>query len=272
MSGSLFRLICAATTVLALCLPKPAQADPHPRGFTNHRFNDGRNPFTKGGVTTFAISDKQCSKVDYGDGRGENDCHNGNVRQNLVFNKEARLGQTISYNFDIWVAPGFKYPGFSNSHAQGFLKNSLDSRLRIASWEGEFLHNFIYMLKVDSINGISFLGNVCQPRADFGKWVSFEMKVRWSRDAKGWIDVSCGGKVIHSAKNLPTNQNPHCYITNQCEPEKKKNPKRISFLLGPVMAGFGPEWEKYGKGSQFTDIQPDGITIRMRSVSVIGKK
>lgn len=261
--------ICLASMTALGLTEEPAHADTFPKGFVNDRLNPPvQNPSTADGVTTFAIKDKICSKKDYGDGRGENDCHNGNVRGALSFNKDARLGEAIDYKFDLWVDPSFKYFGFSNNHAKGFLKYNLDSRLRIASWEGEYLHNFLYMLKADTNNGVSFLGNVCQPRADFGKWVSFEMKVLWSGSKKGWIEVLCDGKTIYSAKDVATNQNPHCYITNQCEPEKKKNPKRIHYIAGLVMAGFGPEWKQYGQTSQFTDIKPEGITIKMRNMSV----
>jgi hypothetical protein len=73
-------------------------------------------------------------------------------------------------------------------------------------------------------------------------------------------------------KILATNQNPHCYITNQCEPGMKKNATRVLFILGPVMAGFGFEWKKYGLASQFTQIQQEGITVKMRNISVTTTK
>jgi len=259
-----------ATMVVGLFVALPSSdsiADPHPKGFSNHRFNAVR-PVTKGGVTTFRIQDKQCSKVDYGDGRGESDCYNGNVRSILIYHPDARLNSALEYHFDIWIDPSLSYGGFYNDHSIGFLEDALDSRLRIASWEGPYLHNFLYMLKVDTIHGITFLGNQCQPKERFGQWVSFSMKVRWTTDKHGWIKVSCDDKVIYSAEAVATNQAPHCYINNQCEPGVKKNPKRIIFVVGPVMAGFGYEWKKYGKQSQFTDIQPEGITIKMRNMAV----
>ena len=268
----LFCLILIALSAAQLACPLAARAEPHPKGFSNHPFNGKNNPVTTDGVTTFTIADKQCSKVDYGDGRGESDCFNGNIRENLIYRREARLNEVVSYKFDVWVDPSIAYHGYFNDHAIGFLKNGSDSRLRIASWEGQHLHNFLYMLKVDTRSGISFLGNVCQPREKFGSWVSFEMKTLWSNSNKGWIEVTCDGKVIHTAKNLATNQNPHCYITNQCEPGKKKNATRILYILGPVMAGFGFEWKKYGMASPFTLIQPEGITVKMRNVSVTTTK
>jgi hypothetical protein len=52
----------------------------------------------------------------------------------------------------------------------------------------------------------------------------------------------------------------------------KKNATRVLFILGPVMAGFGFEWKKYGLASQFTQIQQEGITVKMRNISVTTTK
>jgi hypothetical protein len=253
---------------MLLGMALPAVADPHPKGFYNDQFNGSTKPKTLDGITTFQIFDKQCSKTVYPDGRGESDCRNGNVRSALSRRPDEKMGRAVEYRFDIWVDPSFAYEGFFNDHSFGFLSDAHDSRLRIASWEGEFLHNFIYMLKLDSKNGISFLGKKCQLPKDFGTWITFSMKVLWSGKKSGWITVSCNEKIIYQAVDVATNQNPHCYITNQCEAKKKKNPKTVHFKVGPVMAGFGYEWKKWGKPSQFTDIQKEGIMIRMRNISV----
>lgn len=268
MSKSFLQTVYFALGLIACLAASPAHADSIPQGFYNHDLNAGGNPITSEGVTTFTIKDKVCSKKNYNDSRGENDCYNGNVRQDILFKKEARMGETMSYKFEIWIDPSLKYTGYSNGNAKGFLKYNLDSRLFIATWQGQYIHNFLYILKADTSFGVTFLGNVCQPRKDFGNWVAFEMKVHWSKDTKGWIDVLCDGKSIYSAKDVATNQAPHCYITNQCEPDKKKNASRILLILGPVMTGFGREWKKYGKESEFTPIQPEGITIKMRNISV----
>ena len=128
----------------AFLLTHPALAtnDRPPKGFSNHKFNDGHNPSTKDGITTFIIRDKQCSHIDYGDGRGENDCHNGNVREVFSYCCQAKMGQAVSYKFDVLIDPSFAYSGFYNDHSLGFIADGLDSRLRIASWEGQFLHIF----------------------------------------------------------------------------------------------------------------------------------
>jgi hypothetical protein len=257
------------TMLLTICsLEKLANAEVLPNGFTFDRLNGSVKPATVDGVTTFQIFDKQCSKKDYGDGRGESDCHNGNVRSSIAAKMDAKTSSTLEYKFDIWIDPVFAYRGWYNDHSNGFLPDGHDSRLRIASWEGEFLHNFIYMLKADTQAGIFFLDKQCQSPKDFGKWVTFSLKVRWAGSEKGWLEVSCDNKLIYSKKDLATNQNPHCYITNQCEKDKKKNPRTIHFIVGPTMAGFGFEWSKYGLPSQFTDIQQGGITMKVKNLTV----
>lgn len=245
-----------------------ASADPHPAGLKPHKFNGPVAPVTEDGVTTFHIDNHGCSEVKYGDGRGESDCYNGNVRSTLGGLPNDRLGQSVEYRFDIQVAPGFDYRGWENWESRNHLPDRWDSRLRIASWEGQYLHNFLYMLKLDSRRGIDFLGRTCAPADRITEWNSFSMKVRWAADERGWIKVTCNDEVIYLEEQVATNQAPHCYITNQCEEGVFKNPDRINFLLGPVLAGFGHEWKKYNKPSQFTEIQPDGITIRMRNVAV----
>jgi hypothetical protein len=264
----MLRILVVSLAAAMLASSAGALADAHPKGFSSHRFNGSAKPVTKAGITTFQVFDRKCSTVDYGDGRGESDCYNGNVRSTLVRSPDARLNESLDYRFDIWIDPSFAYPGFFNDHSIPFLQGGIDSRLRIASWEGTFLHNFLYMLKADGTNGLTFLGKQCQAGKEFGTWVTFSMKIRWTADKTGWISVACNDKVIYAEKSTATNQAPHCYITNQCEAGIRKNPKRFIFILGPVMAGFGHEWKKYSKPSPFTEIQPEGITVRMRNISV----
>lgn len=246
-----------------------AHAEPHPAGMRNHNFNGPIEPDTRIGITTFRIEDKGCSSVDYGDGRGENDCRNGNVRSALVSGKREQVGQSVEYRFDMQVGEGFSYPGFYNTNAAGFLPDMWDSRLRIASWEGPATKNFIYMMKLDARRGIDFAGRTCVAPERLTNWNSFSMQVRWASDRSGWIKVTCNDQVVYIEEGIPTNQAPHCYVTNECESGVAKNPREFLFILGPVMAGFGPEWEKYGRPNQFTEIQPDGITLRVRNVAIV---
>lgn len=71
-------------TLAAALFASSALADKFPADFKNHGLNGPVRPVTKGGITTFQIFDRKCSSVDYGDGRGENDCHNGNIRSTLI--------------------------------------------------------------------------------------------------------------------------------------------------------------------------------------------
>ncbi len=244
-------------------------ADPLPKGFESHRFNGSVKPATKDGVTSFHIKSRECSKTDYGDGRGENDCINGNIRSNIRYRTDMGAGESVEYKFDFKLDPGFAYKGWRNQSANGFYPDGWDSHLRIASWEGTFKHNFIYMLKADTRNGVNFLANQCQKTEDFGKWATFSLKVRWADDGSGWANVACDGRVIYALEGEPTNQSPHCWESNECEPQSQRNPKSFNFILGPVMMGWGNEWMNYGNNkSQFDDFQPDGIAVQMRNISV----
>lgn len=240
-----------------------ALADPHPAGLRDHRFNGPIKPTTAGGVTTFRIEDEGCSTVDYGDGRGENDCRNGNVRSAIVARNWDKLGDAVEYRFDIQVDPGLNYPGRFSHEGKRWHSN-----LRIASWEGPLLHNFLYILQLDSRRGITFLDNVCVPADRLGEWNRFSMKIRWSANDRGWIKVTCNDEVVYLAEGVATNQAPNCYVGIHCEPGVRKNPDRFLFVLGMIMDGWGMEWARYGFSSQFSKIQPEGITVRMRNVAI----
>ncbi len=257
------------SVALPFLLAQPVLADGLPRGFALHKFNPpNQQPVTRDGVTTFHIDNEVCSKTLYGDGRGESDCKNGNVRSVLIYQPEARMGQERSYRFDIQVDPSFAYAGFEDPNSAGMLPDAWNSDLRIASWEGEFVHNFIYRVSVDKTKGVTFLGRQCQAPEDFGKWVSFRMDVKWSGRDDGWVKVSCNDRVIYAAEALATNQAPHCWPHNQCEPGIAKNPKTMLFILGTVFQGNGTDWKKSKKPGLFNTIQPGGITIRTRNMAV----
>lgn len=150
----------------------------------------------------------------------------------------------------------------------GLTPDARDSALWVASWEGNNLHNFIYHLKLNNRQGLTFLGKTCQAASAFGEWVAVSMKVRWSNDDKGWIQIRCDDHVLHAAEGVPTNQPPHCFSQSWCEPGKLKEPTRIITILGPVMAGNGYDWERYGHPDKFRPIQPDGIAVEMRNIAI----
>ncbi|RYD92333.1 MAG: hypothetical protein EOP50_12865, partial [Sphingobacteriales bacterium] len=219
---------------------------------------------------TFHVDERGCSKVDYGDGRGESDCANGNVKSQIRKSSDAKLGQSLEYRFDVWVDPAFGYQGYFEGDAATFRPNGWDSKLRIASWEGEFIKNFVYILKLDAKNGATFFGKQCFPPADFGKWVPFSMKVRWANDDTGWVKVTCGDRVIYAEEGEATTRQIQCYYANECDPtDNNKKPTRINYLLGLAMNGFGKQWAgTYGADNLFTKLPVEGLTIKMRNVSV----
>jgi hypothetical protein len=246
-----------------------ANADPLPVGFQESRLNASNGPVVSSGEITFHIVPQDCSNVDYGN--GETDCITGSTKNNIFYEKPANLGDTVEYKFDIWVDPAFSYQGYSQGETTRFGGKGRDSRLRIASWEGPARKNFIDMVKLDLSKGISFRFQQCQAPADFGKWVTFSMKVRWASDERGWIKVTCDDRVVFFAEGVVTNEQVHCYYGNECDPERPlKNAKQFFFQVGLGMAGWGPNWKDLTGPTigPFTAFDEAGLTIKMRNISV----
>lgn len=264
----MIRILVSAVILVVLAVTS-AVADPHPTGFEPHKFNGSHAPVTEDGVTTFRIDNEQCSSVDFGDGRGESDCLNGTVRSVLFSSPQAELGQTREYRFDVRVDPSLAYEGYFNDDSIGFEPRGWDSLLWLASWEGTFLHNFIYILKASKRTGITFAGEQCQAPENLGEWVSFSMKVKWGNDDKAWIVVTCDDRYVYVAEGAPSNVAPDCYIQNQCVAGEVRNPRKLLFIPGIKLSGWGYEWQKMGKISQFIPVQADGITVQMRNLAVI---
>jgi hypothetical protein len=257
--------------VLLALVVGAAHADELPKGFYPSEKNASIAPISEGGEVTFRIIPKDCSDRDYGNGSGESDCLNGNTKNTILYRDEARLGETVEYRFDIWVDPALSYDGYRQSETMPFGGKGRDTRLRIASWEGQARKNFVNMLKLDSRNGIAFQFVQCQAPGDFGKWVTFSMKVRWANDNKGWKLVTCDGRPIFISEGSPTNEQPHCYYGNECDPEEPiKNAKQFLFILGLAMNGWGQNWKDLTGPTigPFTAFSEDGITIKMRNISV----
>lgn len=253
--------------LLGSLLATPLSADPHPEGFRDHRFNGANNPTTEGGVTRFSIASGECSDIDYGDGRGESDCFNGNVREVLI-GPEARLGESVTYSFEVRIPEPIQYYGWNNSyHASQFLGDGWDSRLRIASWEGNQVKNFVHLLKLDARRGLVFHGEICADPDEMQDWVRFSLETRWADDGRGWTRVTCNDRTVYFLEGAPSQTNPHCYVQNECEPGVAKSPSRFLFIVGPVLAGNGRDWERLGRSSQFNEF-PGEITVEMRDLEV----
>lgn len=239
----------------------------HPLGLKVDDRSASIKPVTQSGITQFGLRSGQCSAKPYPWDRGENDCRNGNIRSSLD-KKWTPLGKSVRYAFDFWIEPGVKYRGYSNSLANGYLAGGWDTRLRIAAWLGDGKHNYLYQLKLDGVSGVRFVGKTCAGPREFGRWISFEMLVRWSRTKDGVLQVKCNGNLIFSMAGKPTTIDvPHCYITNLCNPKLGNDPRQIGFELGLVMQGFGPEWKKYGKPNPFTTFEGE-IGVKVRNVQL----
>jgi hypothetical protein len=232
------------------------------------------NPTVEGDLTTFRIVQDQCSSVDYGDGRGESDCFNGNMRSQIQASKNF-VPSTVMYDFKVKINTDLKYRGFNNFHptARAVLKRPdlLDSALRVATWEGEYLHNYILNLKLDAIRGITFLQETCVKVEDLKNWNHIQLRVSWRGDATGSIHMKCNGIDVYNKENVISNANPECYVQNQCQTYRDgpPNPKTIIFNLGLSMQGYGYEWKKLGHPSPFVDLRSKEISLQLKDLQVL---
>jgi hypothetical protein len=246
----------------------PALADPPPEGFELHKFNASLQPVTEDGITTFRVIPDDCSDVDYGDGRGESDCKNGNVKSLIRHTRNARLGESVEYRFDVQIDPSFAYAGEYQPDSLPFRPAGWDSSLRIASWEGQFIKNFVYMLKADTTKGITFFGRQCQAPEKLGEWMSFSLKIRWANDQRGWVLATCDGAPVYVEEGASTTKQIQCYLANECQPGTVRDPDSFNYILGLAFNGYGHDWETNGLPSAFREMQADGFTMRMRNISV----
>jgi hypothetical protein len=165
----------------------------------------------------------------------------------------------MKYAFEVRVVSGLTHRAFHNPRAVPFTGGP-DSRLSVAIWQGNLIKNHIHTLDLDATRGLTFLGKTCAPPAALGDWTRFEMLVRWSAKTNGLIQVRCNGRVIHAEKGIATDQQPHCHISNHCEPGVGKHP-------GKINAGFGLFFDKeVVNGVPMRPRVPSsGLTIEMRN-------
>lgn len=242
----------------AFWLATASHAEPYP-GFHFVQHN-GVDPVIKGDEVHVEIHDQECSKKDYGDGRDEDDCRNGNVTSYLIKAYHAKPGDTFDYHMEVKIGGGIAYPGYVQN-------GEWDSRLRMFAFLRDAPKNHIYEMKLDSKRGATFMGSVCFSADQFGKWNTLDLRVHWAKDATGSVQLTCNGKLVYSAENVVTTLSPQCIVTNHCILEEQERNQKIHFSFGLRMDGFGREWKMHGKKSQFTEIQPEGISATYRNVS-----
>jgi len=257
-------IVAALMTALALALATgaPAQERAGSPGPYPLKMHEGRNsaspPLVRDGVVDFTLLPGQCQARTYGDGRGESDCKNLNAKSYLAAG-EVPIGSSMAYGFDIRVVRGLTHAAFRNPRMVPFTGGP-DSRLRVAVWQGNLLHNYLYSLKLDSTRGLTFLGRTCVAPGQLKQWNRFEMLVKWSAKSDGVMQVRCNGRLIYSVSGVPTDQQPQCVISNICEPGIEKHPRKI-------ITGFGLFFNKevVHDVEMMPRIPKGGLTIEMRN-------
>jgi hypothetical protein len=224
--------------------------------------NSATQPVVQGSEIIFKVNQGDCSSRNYGDGRGENDCANMNTKSEIATGGRWRLGETYKYEFDFWIDPTLTHRGHETSNA--IYTNNFNSRLEIARWQGEgYVKNHLYDVEADTTRGVTFLGRTCVPPSQFGSWHRFEMRIRWANDETGYIEVKCDGRTVYADTKVATNQAPHCFLENHCEPGVFKDPDRFNMQLGILF-----DKEVVNGQPMFPRIPPNGLTIKMRNIQV----
>lgn len=246
---ALFLLFCANAGL----------AQDQSRSFKPHTFN-GSKPAYAAGTWSFELVPQGCSARDYGDGRGESDCYNGNLRSRVMAPKQAKPGQSLEYYMEVRVDPAFRYDG---GPTPAF------SKLEIAEWgRTQGIKNHIYDLQLDTVRGLTFEREVCVPPSRLSQWNSFRLRIKWSKSGDGYLEATCNGKVILSRVNQQTVIPPGCGAKYklQCDPKLQKPDASIYWQVGPKLSGFGGEHAKYGFKSQFAPFPKDGVRLQVRNL------
>ncbi|MFZ1725146.1 MAG: hypothetical protein WBO29_16830 [Albidovulum sp.] len=232
-----------------------------PSGFVEAR-NQGVSPTIKGKTVTFRLRAGQCQSRDYDDGRGESDCKNGNSRSQINSKTHQSLDHEYSYSFDFRLVAPFSYNG------KGWGKVNYRSRLLISEWQRiNTIKNHMYEMHLDTVRGVTFEGKVCIRPRDLAQWNHVEVKVRWSANPDGFMQVACNGKVIYATRGQ--NAIPAECGTDQklqCAPKYQDLSKPIQWQLGPVLQGHGMNYGNFGFPSPFPPFPENGIELEMRDV------
>lgn len=255
------RLLKLLALLLTFFVASTGLAQDQTKQFRTHKFN-GSKPTYSSGVWTFQLEPQGCSKRKYGDGRGESDCFNGNIRSRISAPKVAKPGQEIEYYMEVRIAPEFRYDGGPTPAW---------SKLEIAEWgRTKGIKNHIYDLQLDTVRGLTFERNVCIPPSKLSQWNSFRLRIKWSKTGDGYLEATCNGKVILARRNQQTVIPPDCAAKYklQCDPARQIPGASIYWQVGPKLSGFGSEFAKYGFASQFAPFPPNGVRLQVRNLYV----
>lgn len=246
--------------VLAAFLPAAlASASGLPAGFDGATFQ-GRKPHHEDGIVSFTLMNGDCSKKDYGDGRGESDCRNGNLRSQIHTRAKQKLGGTYEYSMEIWIDPEFR-----NFSAYGQPR----SPLLIAEWQRiKTIKNHMYELHLDTFRGVQFEDKNCFGSDGFGEWHRFTMVVKWSKGNDGFLRVTCDDRLVYELTRQQTAIPPLCgeEVKLQCIPKLQNLRQPVQWQVGPKLGGYGVEYAKYGFPSQFRNFPGSGLRMKVRNL------
>ena len=237
---------------------------------TVNNYNNKRPPRLIGSELVSQIFNRECVNADYGDGRGESDCSNGNVSSAVETTKNFKINSRVRISFDFWIQPNLAVEPVRKEVGRGpFTTDPFHSYLVMFELERiKSIKNHVYDLDVDSRRGVTFLDSNCIRPSSFGSWHRFDFDLVYTNEEAGSLVVKCDDKVIFSRSGFNSALNPFCYPSNGCSPQMKQNynqPMRLE--LGAQMRGNGADAKESGL-PVFNEIQGDGIMIRYRNLNV----
>ncbi|MEW9835470.1 hypothetical protein [Mesorhizobium marinum] len=200
-----------------------------------------------------------CSKKDYGDGRGESDCKNGNLRSQIHTSSKQKLGGAYEYSMEIWIDPSFTYSAYGQPR----------SPLLIAEWQRiNAVKNHMYELHLDTMRGVQFEDKNCFKPEAFGEWRRFTMVVKWSKGSDGLLRVTYDDQIVCELAAQQTAIPPKCgeRVKLQCDPKRQNLRRPISWQVGPKLGGFGTEYRKHGLDSPFRTFPGSGLRMKVRNL------
>lgn len=213
------------------------------------------------GIWHLSLSERGCNPKDYGDGRGESDCTNGNLQSRIMSGKKFNAPSTVMYEFDVLIEEGFSYVETLPYRKRGSIV--------LAEWgRVNSIKNHMYEVHLTPNRGVTFEGVVCFSPKSYGKWNTVSVLAKWSNDTDGLIQVSCNDAVIYSRKG-PNLVPPGCGtdVKPQCELKHIDLTTPINWKLGPKYYGFGSDYQDYGRSSPFLPFPTGGIDVRVRNVT-----
>lgn len=220
---------------------------------------NGQDPVFRGGEWSMTLLEGVCASRAYGDGRGESDCSNGNIRSQLN-GRRVNPPAGVEYSFDIFVPDGFRYTET--------LKYRTYGSLEIAEWQHTpGIKNHLFEMYLTPRNGIAIEGRTCISPSNFGRWNSVKVQVQWSLGADGFFQVFCNEEPIYVLRGQ-TLVPPGCGTDAKpnCRTELLQHNNPIVWQIGPLFRGFGSDWADYGRSSSFLPLPSNGVNIRVRNL------